>query len=107
MAAFPTERTNGGGWARPASDFSLDGSSYDGLSFPGPCAMNCTNGETMGSFFPHIYYGTEGTAEPHSFHPGGIHVVMADGSVRLLSENTSIQTIGMMATRSGGEVIHN
>jgi len=35
-----TNRVNAGGWARPASDFSVDGSSFDGASFPGPCAVN-------------------------------------------------------------------
>ena len=30
-----SNRVNAGGWSRPASDFSVDGSSYDGLAFPG------------------------------------------------------------------------
>ena len=35
---------NGGGWCRPASDMSIDGSSGDGATDVGPCAINCTNG---------------------------------------------------------------
>ena len=42
---LPTNRVNGGGWCRPASEIGLDGSSNDGTTFPGPCAVNCTNGE--------------------------------------------------------------
>jgi prepilin-type processing-associated H-X9-DG protein len=39
-----------------------------------------------------------------SLHTGGANVVMADGSVRLLTENMAIGVIGAMATRAGGEV---
>ena len=60
-----TKRVNAGGWSRPASDFSVDGSSYDGLVFPGPCALNCTNGEDFAATpFPHPYYGSEGPPKP-------------------------------------------
>src|SRR5262249_31596233 len=40
----PSPRVNGGGWARAANDFSIEGSTGDGTQFPGPCAVNCTNG---------------------------------------------------------------
>jgi prepilin-type N-terminal cleavage/methylation domain-containing protein len=54
-------RVNGGGWCRPASEISIDGSSRDGKQFPGSCALNCTNGEDFAqSGFPHPYYGTFG-----------------------------------------------
>jgi prepilin-type N-terminal cleavage/methylation domain-containing protein/prepilin-type processing-associated H-X9-DG protein len=102
---YPTDRLNAGGWARPASDFSLDGSSYDGATFPGPCAVNCTNGELVGSAFPHPYYGTEGTAEAFSFHPAGINVAMGDGSVRFISESISIREFARFVTRASGEVV--
>src|SRR5262249_45011936 len=40
--------SNGGGWARPASDITLHGSSKDGSGFAATsadtCPMNCTNG---------------------------------------------------------------
>jgi prepilin-type N-terminal cleavage/methylation domain-containing protein len=42
-------RVNGGGWARSGSDFDLKGSSLDGASLPGPCAINCTNGANVGN----------------------------------------------------------
>jgi prepilin-type N-terminal cleavage/methylation domain-containing protein/prepilin-type processing-associated H-X9-DG protein len=101
---LPTDRLNAGGWARPASDFSLDGSSYDGATFPGPCAVNCSNGEAVGTSFPHPYYGTEGTAEAYSFHPAGINVAMGDGSVRFIAENVSIREFARLVTRASGEV---
>ena len=80
------QRVNAGGWARPASDFSVDGSSYDGTIFPGPCAVNCTNGENAAGLpFPLPYYGSEGTGETYAFHTAGANVAFGDGSVRLVS----------------------
>jgi prepilin-type N-terminal cleavage/methylation domain-containing protein/prepilin-type processing-associated H-X9-DG protein len=100
-----THRVNAGGWCRPASDFSVDGSSYDGASFPGPCAVNCTNGEdSASSTFPHPYYGSEGSAETYAFHTGGANTVFGDGSVRLISADINIREFARLVTRAGGEL---
>lgn len=106
FGAVPMERTNAGGWSRPASDFTLDGSTVDGVISPGPCPMNCTNGDEIGSVvFPHPYYGTEGTAEAYSFHNGGGNFVLGDGSVKFIAESISIREFARLITRGGGEVI--
>jgi prepilin-type N-terminal cleavage/methylation domain-containing protein len=100
-----TARVNAGGWARPASDFSLDGASRDGVQLPGSCPMNCSNGENVANVaFPHPYYGTEGTSEAYSFHSGGMQVALGDGSVRFLSANIDIRDFARLVTRGGGEV---
>lgn len=39
-----------------------------------------------------------------SFHQGGANCVMADGSVRFVSETASISIVAAMGTRNGGEV---
>jgi prepilin-type processing-associated H-X9-DG protein len=39
-----------------------------------------------------------------AFHSGGANVLMADGSVDLISDSTDAQTVKSLATRSGGEV---
>lgn len=39
----------------------------------------------------------------YAFHTGGANVAMADGSVQFVSEDTSVQIIGQLATRAGGE----
>lgn len=101
-----TARVNGGGWARPASDFTVDGASRDGKSFPGPCAVNCTNGEDIAaSTFPYPYYGSEGSAEAFGFHATGAMFAFGDGSVRYIDEEIGIREFAKLVTRNGGEVV--
>lgn len=101
-----THRVNGGGWSRPASDFSIDGSTVGGAVLPGPCPLNCTNGEDVGSVrFPYPYYGAEGTGEVFAFHPGGANVLMGDGSVRFLKESVAMRVFASLVTRAGNEII--
>jgi prepilin-type N-terminal cleavage/methylation domain-containing protein/prepilin-type processing-associated H-X9-DG protein len=64
------------------------GSSPDGATKLGPCAINCTN--------EHEAYG---------FHPGGVTAAFADGSVRFLRESLDMRTFARLATRAGGEVV--
>jgi prepilin-type N-terminal cleavage/methylation domain-containing protein/prepilin-type processing-associated H-X9-DG protein len=105
---LPNRRVNAGGWSRPASDFSVDGSSFDGATLPGPCPLNCTNGEDFGSTaFPHPYYGTEGTGEAYAFHPGGAQFAFGDGSVRFISQTINIRDFARLVTRDKAEVNAN
>ena len=103
----PEHIVNGGGWMRPASDFSVDGSSYDGTTLPGPCPMNCTNGDDEGgpATEPYPYYVTQGTGEAYSFHPGGANFVFGDGAVHFLSENINIRNFARLVTRDQHEVV--
>jgi prepilin-type N-terminal cleavage/methylation domain-containing protein/prepilin-type processing-associated H-X9-DG protein len=78
----------GAGWADWDNGFQLHGAMPDGLGSPGPCAINCTNNK---GFF--------------SFHPGGAHALMADGSVHFLHEGLDIKVAAALVTRNGGEVI--
>jgi len=106
FGAPPTDRVNGGGWARPASDLVVKGSTLDGVSVPGPCPFNCTNGlDVNGRGFPDPVYGTDGTSEAFSFHVNGVNSLLGDGSVRFVTSGISIITWAALATRSGGEVI--
>ncbi len=81
-------RVRGAGWADTACQIPLHGFTYDGLSCPGPCAVNCTNNN-----------------EAFSFHPAGVNAVFADGGVRFLHETTHIATYAALITLAGGEVI--
>ncbi|QEH37181.1 Type II secretion system protein G precursor [Aquisphaera giovannonii] len=99
-------RVNGGGWSRPASDFSVDGSSADGSIIPGPCPLNCTNGDDIGGqTFPYTYYGSEGSSEAYAFHPGGANFLIGDGSVRFIKETVTMSIFAQLVTRAGGEVV--
>jgi prepilin-type N-terminal cleavage/methylation domain-containing protein/prepilin-type processing-associated H-X9-DG protein len=64
------------------------GSSYDGATKPGPCAINCTNDR-----------------EVYSFHPGGANAVFADGSVHFLPAGIDIRIFARLVTRAGEEVV--
>jgi prepilin-type processing-associated H-X9-DG protein len=41
----------------------------------------------------------------YGFHTAGSNIAMADGSVRLVSEDTSALVLGQLATRAGGEAV--
>ncbi|MCA9126210.1 MAG: DUF1559 domain-containing protein [Planctomycetales bacterium] len=91
---------NGGGWGDMLNGENWIGgglyaSSYDPTNpaaylQEGPCGINCTN--IRGRSF-------------HSFHTGGAHFGLGDGSVQFLSENTEAQIIAAMITREKGEVV--
>jgi prepilin-type N-terminal cleavage/methylation domain-containing protein len=100
---YPINKLNGGGWARPSSDFDFAGSTPDGSSPFGTCAINCTNGFDMGNTWPTIF-GSDGTSQPYSFHTLGVNTLMGDGSVRFIRNSISVATFAAMVTRDGGEV---
>ena len=100
-----TNGVMGGGWCRPGSEIpSFSGSSADGTTFPGICAVNCTNGQQV-TAYPDPYYGTDGTGAVYGFHTGGVNALMGDGSVRFIAQSISIQTFAALVSRNGGEVI--
>ena len=54
-------------------------------------------------------WGVNGTRTPSglvsSFHQGGGHVALADGSTHFLSDNTSLDTLARLAAMADGEII--
>ena len=79
-------RVLGAGWASGNNFIPLHSFTSDGLTVPGPCAINCTNNN-----------------ETFSFHPSGVNAVFADGSVHFLNEHTSVSVYAALITRAGGE----
>ncbi len=78
----------GGLWADHDKGFGIEGTSADGNTFVGDCAINCNN-----------------AFEVYAFHTGGANVALADGSVRFLREGMAIRTLAALGTRAGGEVV--
>jgi prepilin-type N-terminal cleavage/methylation domain-containing protein/prepilin-type processing-associated H-X9-DG protein len=101
----PDVRVNGGAWSRPESEIPLlRGSSADGTVFPGPVAINATNGQQQ-TVYPDPYYGVDGTGAVYGFHPGGVNTLFVDGSVHFINQNLDIRTFAALVTRAGGEVL--
>ena len=56
----------------------------------------------------HLYGGEHSGANvvtPSSQHPGGVHVVMGDGSVHFISESIEMSVWWSMGSRDGGETV--
>jgi prepilin-type N-terminal cleavage/methylation domain-containing protein/prepilin-type processing-associated H-X9-DG protein len=82
----------GSAWAGPFTDIGGRGHQFDGISSPGPCMVNCTNQPGAGVY---------------AFHPGGAHMLFADGSVRLMNQRIAQFVFYSLFTRAGGETLHN
>jgi prepilin-type N-terminal cleavage/methylation domain-containing protein/prepilin-type processing-associated H-X9-DG protein len=104
VTANGNDRVNGGGWCRPATDLNvLRGASADGTTFPGPHAINVTNGEKIGTY-PHPFYNVDGSGQIYGFHPQGVNALFGDGSVRFLRQTIRIDVLAGLVSRDGGEV---
>jgi prepilin-type N-terminal cleavage/methylation domain-containing protein/prepilin-type processing-associated H-X9-DG protein len=89
----------GGAWAEQQNAFFLDGSTPDGVLKPGPCAINCTNN------YCGLPVRNYDDGEVYSFHPGGAHGLLADGSVRFFRADMDIRFFARLVTRADGEVV--
>jgi prepilin-type N-terminal cleavage/methylation domain-containing protein len=78
---------DGGAWNHFKGGIIFKGKMADGTADLGTCSMNCTN-----------------NGEVYSFHTGGAHAALADGSVRFLSESINMRVLAGLITRAGGEV---
>ncbi len=79
----------GGAWADPYSYAHQDGAYPSGIrGNGGTCVINCTTNNEL-----------------YSFHPGGVNVLFADGSVHFLKETINPFIDVALVTRAMGEVI--
>ena len=88
---------DGWGWADINQGFSIDGASAKGVqndssnsgtvTINGRCSMNCTN-----------------DSELYSFHIGGVHFLLGDGSIQFYSQNADLQSMVSVLTPAGGEI---
>jgi prepilin-type N-terminal cleavage/methylation domain-containing protein/prepilin-type processing-associated H-X9-DG protein len=90
----------GAGWGDPFNGehwpggTTIDGNivNSSGTLDGGPCIINCTNQQSRNFY---------------SFHPSGVNVVMGDGSVRFLRDNTPTRLVAFMITSQRGEIIQD
>src|SRR5690606_6058302 len=62
--------------------------------------INQPNGRSCGFFVTN-----RAVMPPSSFHPGGVQLLLADGSVRFLKDTVNLATWRALGTIAGGEVI--
>lgn len=75
-------------WATPRIAIGVRGHTFDGLTMPGPYAVNRCN-----------YKGA------YSFHPGFVNLGMGDGSVRVLNEGVDLYVFYALCTIQGEEAV--
>jgi len=52
-----------------------------------------------------LQINSAGAGGIHSYHPGGVNVLISDGSVRFLSETIDTRTLEALITKAGGEAV--
>jgi len=107
-----------GGWFGLASN-TTNGSLGNWPADARPADITTTNGYpggiTVVAHPPNSYWDTTPPANAktggkfntiiNSFHVGGIHVALGDGSVRFVSENIDMDTLRLLCVRDDGNVI--
>ena len=78
--------SNNGAWGNPNNN-NIRGWDVSGTIQFGPYVVNKNNG-----------------AAPYGFHPAGAHMLLADGSVQFLVENTTAETLKRFISYNGGDV---
>ena len=77
---------SGAGWADRDAEYITHGFTLDGVTAPGPYAVNVTNDN-----------------EIYGFHPGGAMVLFGDGSVHFLGEMIDMKVIARLITTGANE----
>lgn len=106
-----TQPKDGWGWADTGNSGAIDGSTANGIIINN--AVKPTTGGTLPTcpipancpVGANIFMNATNDSEIYSFHTGGAMVLIADGAVRFVSENMSLQVLAAALTRAGGEVV--
>ena len=76
--------SSGAAWADMNAEFFIDGTNTNPR-----CFLNCTNDN-----------------EIYSFHTGGAHVLIADGSVQFINQSVDPSIVSALVSSSGGETVN-
>ena len=85
---YPDLDAEEGVWASGRNSIDARGHDEEGIAYPGPCAINCTNSRGV-----------------YSFHKGFANVCFADGSVRGLREGLDVWVYYSLLTIRGGDIL--
>jgi len=83
-------QSESGAWSNPGNNITVGGFNPATGTIPGPVAVNGTNSQNV--------YG---------FHQNAAGGLFADGSVRFLSDQTSLDVLIALTTRARGEVVND
>ena len=86
-SAIPDKTYGYGAWAHNDKHV-ISTYTFDGLTSPGPCPLNCSNQFAV-----------------FAFHPKGANTLFVDGSVHFLPQTIDEFVFFALVTRAGGEVI--
>jgi prepilin-type N-terminal cleavage/methylation domain-containing protein len=89
---------DGWGWADINTGMSVDGANTAGV-------QNSTNSSGVTTIVGNCFINCTNDSELYSFHTGGVQALLADGSVRFLTENIDGGVLGGLISRDGGEII--
>jgi prepilin-type processing-associated H-X9-DG protein len=89
--AYDSTKITGPIWADSDNRITVTGTDATGTGSigSGPCVMNCNNL----------------SGDIYSFHTGGANVGFADGSVKFIKQDVTIQTLAALVTKASGEII--
>ena len=96
----PIESRGGASWFLSGLHYS----EYNHIAPPnadGDCGFDLDDGNVSGNI------NQRGVFSATSYHPGGVNVLMMDGSVRSVTKSIALAAWRAAGTRSGGEVISN
>ncbi len=94
----PIESRGGASWFLSGLHYT----EYNHIATPnsdGDCGFDPDNGDVSGRT------NQRGVFSATSYHPGGVNLLMMDGSVRFVKDGIGVQPWRALGTRNGGEVI--
>jgi len=79
---------------------NIEQTMYNHIFAPNSKTLDCNSGQSF-----HDSPNEVSTATASSYHPGGVNVTMADGSVRFVKDSTNVGVWRALGTKAGGEVV--
>lgn len=95
------QQTRGSKWLYGAPGHSM----YNHMRVPNDRDVDCRGGIPHSNKTDALWKTLSHNVTTHSRHPGGVHSLLCDGSVRFVSENIDIMVWKAVGSRNGGEAV--